>query len=195
MEYKLKPITAENDYIFIHPLRPTEVMRQEEVAEELLTIFSNPVVKQYSPDKYTTDKKLLSTQLFGVSEAYQQELGYTHYVTWKDTNEIIAQVEIITPKRAETVYPKKGTWFLEYYLSEEYWGNGMMTDVIKTVVSHMSAQGIQKIAAVCMPSNKASIRVLEKSGFKRTGPFDAKQDIYELPRPGIGSWKLFSIFR
>ncbi len=180
MSYDLKPIIAENDFILLHPLREKDALRTDGMVDELFEIFNHPSMKKYSPEKYVTDKKKLEAKLMGVVMSYHMQLAYTHYITWKDTGEIIGQVDIITPKRAEDSYPIKDTWFIEYYLNKEHWGYGMMTDVLKVVVYELRNQSIQKIGAICMPDNIASIRVLEKSGFKRIGRFDALQDFYAL---------------
>ena len=56
---------------------------------------------------------------------------------------------------------------LNFFLAEEYWGNGIMTSVIRAISSeafrHMD---IQRINALPFASNTASRKVLEKAGFK-----------------------------
>lgn len=56
---------------------------------------------------------------------------------------------------------------LGYWLSEEYWGNGIITEAIKQIVQYgFTNFAIDRIFARPFGSNKASQKVLEKSGFK-----------------------------
>ncbi len=54
-----------------------------------------------------------------------------------------------------------------YWLAEEYWNQGIMTEAIKTLVQHtFNNSDIVRIHAGIFESNTASARVLEKVGFK-----------------------------
>ena len=53
-----------------------------------------------------------------------------------------------------------------YYVAEEYWGKGVMTEAIKLICSFIfNNTDIVRIFAVPYSSNFASCRVLEKNGF------------------------------
>ena len=55
---------------------------------------------------------------------------------------------------------------LGYWISEQYWGQGIVTALIPQAVKHaFEVLEIDRIYARCFGSNKASMRVLEKSGF------------------------------
>lgn len=59
---------------------------------------------------------------------------------------------------------------LGYYLSEEYWGNGIMTQAVKQICTHIfSTTDIIRIYAEPFAHNVASCRVLEKAGFQYEG--------------------------
>lgn len=67
---------------------------------------------------------------------------------------------------------------LGYWLSQELWGQGYMTEAVQAVVRFaFTALGFHRIYAGAHPENIASIRILEKAGFIREGLF--RQDIYE----------------
>jgi ribosomal-protein-alanine N-acetyltransferase len=55
-----------------------------------------------------------------------------------------------------------------YIFFPEYWGHGLATEAVTTVVQHFSENNILKIFATVTAGNKASCRVLEKSEFVRT---------------------------
>ena len=59
---------------------------------------------------------------------------------------------------------------LGYWLSRENWGQGICTEAVGLVVRFGIEQlGLQRIHAICMASNAASGRVLEKNGMLREG--------------------------
>ena len=60
-----------------------------------------------------------------------------------------------------------------YWLSEEYWGKGIVTEAIKQVVDYgFKTFDITRIFARPFSNNKKSQRVLEKAGFKLEGKFE-----------------------
>ncbi len=60
-----------------------------------------------------------------------------------------------------------------YWLSEEYWGQGIMTEAVKQMVEYgFRSFDIDRIFAGPFGTNKASQRVLEKAGFKLEARFE-----------------------
>ena len=59
---------------------------------------------------------------------------------------------------------------LGYYIGEEYWGKGIMTEAVKQLCAHVFAHtDILRIFAEPFAHNLASCRVLEKAGFQYEG--------------------------
>ena len=59
---------------------------------------------------------------------------------------------------------------LGYYIAEEYWGKGIMTEAVKQICKYVFANSdIIRIYAEPFAYNKASCRVLEKIGFQYEG--------------------------
>ncbi len=59
---------------------------------------------------------------------------------------------------------------LGYYLSEEYWGKGMMTEAVKQICEYVFKNSdMIRIYAEPFANNIASCRVLEKAGFQCEG--------------------------
>ena len=59
---------------------------------------------------------------------------------------------------------------LGYYISEEYWGNGIMTEAVKQICEYVFRNSdIIRIYAEPFSHNTASCRVLEKAGFQFEG--------------------------
>ena len=59
---------------------------------------------------------------------------------------------------------------LGYYVAEEYWGKGIMTEAVRKICEYVfSRSDIIRIYAEPFANNKASCRVLEKAGFQYEG--------------------------
>ena len=57
-----------------------------------------------------------------------------------------------------------------YWLSEEYWGKGIVTEALKAVTQHaVTSFELTRVYAVPYATNEASHRVLEKAGYEREG--------------------------
>lgn len=57
-----------------------------------------------------------------------------------------------------------------FWLAKPYWGQGIMTNVVKTVCRYgFDELGLSKITAHVFADNTGSARVLEKCGFEREG--------------------------
>lgn len=52
-----------------------------------------------------------------------------------------------------------------YLLARDVWGQGFATEALAAIVEIAAALGLPDLTAVCHPENRASARVLEKSGF------------------------------
>ncbi|MCK4835061.1 MAG: GNAT family N-acetyltransferase [Candidatus Aminicenantes bacterium] len=54
-----------------------------------------------------------------------------------------------------------------YWLGEQYWGRGIMTEALKAVTDYaFSNHGLHRVFALPYEWNQASIRVLEKAGYE-----------------------------
>jgi RimJ/RimL family protein N-acetyltransferase len=67
-------------------------------------------------------------------------------------------------KAGEDVHRHTGE--IGYWIGEEFWGRGIMTDVVSAVVDYCFEEfSSQRIFAKTFSNNPASARVLEKAGF------------------------------
>lgn len=59
---------------------------------------------------------------------------------------------------------------LGYVLSNEYWGRGIMTEVVSRIIQFgFEDIGLERIQAKCMVNNIGSAKVMEKAGMKFEG--------------------------
>jgi ribosomal-protein-alanine N-acetyltransferase len=62
--------------------------------------------------------------------------------------------------------------FLGYWLAEEFWGKGFVTEAVKAITGHaFDNLGLNRVFARVFANNAGSIRVLEKAGYEREGYF------------------------
>lgn len=177
---KLKPINLDNGVIQIHPLRSSDLMRHNEIVNDLYEIFGDKNSLPFNKEKFVADREIISSQMLGVTIGYEQQIRYTHFITLKEPNKIIGEIIILTPKSVEPEYKIHDTWIVEFFLNKQLWNKGIMTGILTTIVSNMKNQGINKIGALVDRDNIPSIRVLEKSGFIKRNRFDLKQVYYEI---------------
>jgi len=63
--------------------------------------------------------------------------------------------------------------FLGYWISEIFWGQGYATECVKTLLNFTITQNdMNRIFSRVFANNLGSIKVLEKTGFKREGYFE-----------------------
>ncbi|MBS3157139.1 GNAT family N-acetyltransferase [Candidatus Woesearchaeota archaeon] len=79
-----------------------------------------------------------------------------------------------------------------YWLGEEFWGNGSGTESIKKFCEELNRQfSFKRIEAYPFTHNKASARVLEKTGFKCEG---IKRKAYKKRDKYMDSWMYSKIY-
>jgi [ribosomal protein S5]-alanine N-acetyltransferase len=68
------------------------------------------------------------------------------------------------------IFPRGHTAGIGYWLGRAHWNKGIMTEAVKEIVKcGFSELGLRRIQASTFPQSKASMRVLEKAGFKFEG--------------------------
>lgn len=80
-----------------------------------------------------------------------------------------------------------GSAEIGYSLHRDHWGKGYGTEVLRAGLTHVFGQiEIRRVVAHCRTENIASIRVLEKCGFRREGHF--VQDVLVRGKPMDSYW-------
>ena len=122
--------------------------------------------------RYANNFKIAENMRDGFPHPYTDEHGRAWIeLAVQDTSDIFLAIEIdgyaagglgITMK--EDVYRLNTE--IAYWLAEDYWNKGIMTQIIRAVTSWIF-QNLQvvRIYATVFEKNKASMRVLEKSGY------------------------------
>ena len=103
--------------------------------------------------------------------------GFIKFSRKKGLNQIIFGIENPENKKVIGIIDLTSINFddskeatLGYWLSKKYWGQKIMTEVIKLVLNYAFKNlKLVRVQATVMEPNKASMKVLEKNGFKHEG--------------------------
>ncbi len=125
-----------------------------------------------------SNKKIQDNLRDGLSYPYTEQdgLDYISGVLSADENETFAFAITVDGKavgsigvfRQENIH--RQTAELGYYIAEEYWGKGIMTEAVRQICEYVFEKSdIIRIYAEPFAYNIASCRVLEKVGFQYEG--------------------------
>ena len=125
-----------------------------------------------------SNKKVQDNLRDGLPYPYTEQDGteYIQAMLSADENNTFAFAVAVDDKaigsisvfRQENIHRR--TAELGYYIAEEFWGKGIMTEAIKQICEYVFQNSdIIRIFAEPFAENKASCRVLEKAGFHLEG--------------------------
>ena len=81
---------------------------------------------------------------------------------------------------------------LGYYIAEEYWGRGIMTEAVRQICAYVfDKSDIIRIYAEPFASNIASCRVLEKAGFQYEGTLRSNA----VKNGAVADMKMYSLLK
>ncbi len=91
---------------------------------------------------------------------------YELAVTLRDSGEVVGQVTLKTDRYIPRI--RQRTSELGYMLRRDCWGRGIATEAARLLLDFaFSERGLHRVFAVVDEDNPASIRVVEKLGFRR----------------------------
>ena len=124
------------------------------------------------------NKKILDNLRDGIPYPYTEQDGkeFINSILSADKNSKFAFAIEIEGKAVGSisVFRQNNIHFrtaeLGYYLAEEYWGKGIMTEAVKQICKYVfDNTNILRIYAEPFANNRGSSRVLEKAGFQFEG--------------------------
>lgn len=93
----------------------------------------------------------------------EKDIGFCAIID-KKSNEYIGEAGILSFNRVAD------RCVIGYNLLPEYWNNGFATEITKELIKYAFKNlSTERVEALAMNSNVASVRVLEKSGMKKEG--------------------------
>ena len=130
-----------------------------------ITILDAPDIYEYAKNENVS-----KTAGFKAHESIDETISIidtilkldTYAIVYKKNNKVIGT--ICLQKKLDDIYE------IGYSLGEEYWNNGIMTEVIKEILKYaFMEKNAYEIDAGCFLNNLSSQRVLIKCGFKFMG--------------------------
>ncbi len=114
----------------------------------------------------------------------QNAIDFINFLSENPDNNIFA----ITDKNTGTLYgnvsiglKKHGKGEIGYFVGEEYWGKGIATEATKAIIEYgFNHLNLHKIYARHLEENKASGRVMQKTGMFYEGTF--KDEVFKENR-------------
>ena len=95
----------------------------------------------------------------------REDLGYAFFLFRDLDDRLLGGITLSNVRRGVTQAAAVGYW-----IGKPFAGRGLMTKAVSGVVRFAFEElKLHRLEAACMPSNTASIRVLEKNGFQREG--------------------------
>jgi ribosomal-protein-alanine N-acetyltransferase len=95
----------------------------------------------------------------------REDTGYAFLIFDDGDDRLVGGINLTNVRRGATQSASLGYW-----LGRPHTGAGRMTDAVSALVLYAFGQlRLHRIEAASMPSNAASIRVLERTGFTREG--------------------------
>lgn len=95
----------------------------------------------------------------------RDDLGYSFFICDGVTDAVTGGITLSNIRRGSAQ-----TASLGYWMGKTFAGQGRMRQAVKTILPFaFRTLRLNRLEAACMPSNAASVRVLEASGFTREG--------------------------
>ncbi|MCR2805869.1 GNAT family N-acetyltransferase [Paenibacillus soyae] len=104
-------------------------------------------------------------EIAGCLSAMRQDQSYIYAICLAAGHKLIGRIALTGISRG----PFQNA-YMGYYIDQAYQGRGYATAAAALCARHaFSELGLHRVQAAVMPSNPASVRVLEKAGFRREG--------------------------
>jgi len=95
----------------------------------------------------------------------REDVGYALFIFAVSTGALVGGLTLCNVRRGVTQ-----SCTLGYWIGAQYANQGYMTAAVRAVVPFVfDSLELHRLEAACLPANTASIRLLEKTGFKREG--------------------------
>lgn len=153
-------IFAGNVYLR-HPIAADYAMWRD--VREKSRAFLAPWEPTWAPGEL--DKTSFRRRLRRYAQEIRNDTGYPFFVFRKADHQLVGGLTLAPVRRGVTQ-----TATLGYWMGEAYAGQGLMTEAATAALKYsFDTLQLHRIEAACLPTNAASVRLLEKIGFSREG--------------------------
>ena len=129
-------------------------------------------VRRFVPDEVFETLETAREVVSDLIESYDTEDGpFVYAVLLKETGENIGYVQLVAIEDG---------WEIGYHIAKRHTKQGYASEALRAFLPVISeAHGLQEIIGICLAENLASVRVLEKCGFRQTyrgpGPYQGRE--------------------
>ncbi len=133
-------------------------------AESLFAILADERVARFYDDEAFTGVSQAREQIESWARGYDEWRSIRWGIVQRGTDTVIGTCGYYGFHR----WHARGS--LGYELARPYWRQGIMTEALAAILGFGFREvGVNRIQAVLMPGNEASVKLLEKLGFQREG--------------------------
>jgi ribosomal-protein-alanine N-acetyltransferase len=123
----------------------------------------SPWEPQWARDELT--RSSFRRRLRAAQREARDDLGYSYLIFADTPQRLVGGLNLSNIRRGIAQTASIGYW-----IGAPYAGRGLMTDAVRSVVQFaFSTLRLHRLEAACLPTNAASMRVLEKAGFRLEG--------------------------
>ncbi|MEM7102905.1 MAG: GNAT family N-acetyltransferase [Bacteroidota bacterium] len=153
--------------------------------DDMLRLHSDPEVQKYTGENIITSRKEIKEKIKLLRKQNYETHGFGRWVTiLKEGMQFVGWAGV-------KYLPEFDEIDLGYRFLKEHWGKGIATEASKAILEYaFNDLNLNRIIAIAMLDNKASIRVIEKVGmqFYKYAPYEpGEEDVawYYLGQPPI----------
>jgi [ribosomal protein S5]-alanine N-acetyltransferase len=122
-----------------------------------------PWEPQWARDELT--RSSFRRRLKAAQREARDDLGYSYLIFAETPLRLVGGLNVSNIRRGIAQSASIGYW-----IGAPYAGHGLMTDAVRAAAPFaFNNLRLHRLEAACLPSNTASMRVLEKAGFRREG--------------------------
>jgi ribosomal-protein-alanine N-acetyltransferase len=122
-----------------------------------------PFEPQWSHDELS--RGAFRRRLRQQAREYDADTGYAFHIFLDRRDMLVGGLTLSNVRRGVASAASLGYW-----VGLPFAGQGVMTRAVQAVLPFAFGRlGLHRIEAACLPNNRASMRVLEKTGFRREG--------------------------
>jgi len=175
----LDPIHIDHDDFLVHAFRAEDVRRETAMSKGIFEIFSDESAMRYLPGKKLHTIEDAEAYFRGNLLSYHAGKNYLHFITEKNSGEIIGLLDLISPEVAREHYRLSHyPYFIEFYLKSEFHGRRIMGKLLPEFLKQLKRRDIKVVGAVVNQGNTAAQKAVTKAGFSFVSGFDFLQDLY-----------------
>jgi ribosomal-protein-alanine N-acetyltransferase len=125
--------------------------------------FLVPWEPTWPPDDLT--RGAFRRRLKRYAEDQRSDLAYAYLIFRSDDNAMVGGLTIANIRRAVAQAGSIGYW-----IGAPFAGSGYMTAAVRALIPYsFTTLRLHRLEAACIPDNIASVRLLERTGFRREG--------------------------